>query len=81
MHGLPYKSLLYMLIPLVSPRVLYSSILLLQSSMGWAVFLFLSGCPGFGWDRVNFLSSSWYSVMFWIQYEKNVNNIPLPSSV
>ena len=31
-------------------------------------------CPGFGWDRVNFLSSSWYSVMFWVQYEKNVDN-------
>ena len=23
-------------------------------------------CPGFGWDRVNHLPSSWYSVMFWI---------------
>ena len=24
------------------------------------------GCPGFGWDRVNFLPSSWYSAVFWI---------------
>ena len=22
----------------------------------------------------NFLSISWYSVMFWVQYEKNVDN-------
>ena len=25
----------------------------------------LRRCPGFGWDRVNFLSS-WYSAVFWI---------------
>ena len=31
-------------------------------------------CPCFGRDRVNFLSGSWYSVMFWVQYEKNVDN-------
>ena len=31
-------------------------------------------CPGFSWDRVNFLSSSWYSAMSWIQCEKNVDN-------
>ena len=23
-------------------------------------------CLGFGWDRVNFLLSSWYSAVFWI---------------
>ena len=23
-------------------------------------------CPGFSWDRVNFLLSSWYSAVFWI---------------
>ena len=23
-------------------------------------------CPCFGWDRVNFLFSSWYSAVFWI---------------
>ena len=23
-------------------------------------------CAGFGWDRVNFLHSSWYGAMFWI---------------
>ena len=34
----------------------------------------MTDCPGFSWDRVNFLSSSWYSIMFWIQYEKNVDN-------
>ena len=34
----------------------------------------LSICPGFSWDRVNFLSSSWYSAMSSIQYEKNVDN-------
>ena len=31
-------------------------------------------CPGFSWDRVNCLPSSWYSVMFQVQYEKNVDN-------
>ena len=36
--------------------------------------LLLHICPGFSWDRVNFLSSSWYSVVFWVQYEKNVDN-------
>ena len=23
-------------------------------------------CPGFSWDKVNFLPSSWYSAVFWI---------------
>ena len=27
---------------------------------------FVYVCPGFGWDRVNFLFSSWYSAVFWI---------------
>ena len=26
----------------------------------------MATCPGFGWDRVNFLLSSWYSAVFWI---------------
>ena len=26
----------------------------------------VSFCPGFGWDRVNSLPSSWYSAVFWI---------------
>ena len=26
----------------------------------------VSYCPGFSWDRVNFLLSSWYSAVFWI---------------
>lgn len=30
--------------------------------------------PGFGWNRVNFLSSSWYKAVFWIQDENNVDN-------
>ena len=34
----------------------------------------ITECPGFGWDRVNFLPSSWYSTAFWIQYENNVDN-------
>lgn len=28
---------------------------------------FISLCPGFAWDRDNFLSRSWCSVMLWIQ--------------
>ena len=28
--------------------------------------LILAACPGFGWDRVHFLPSGWYSVMVWI---------------
>ena len=39
----------------------------------YTVKTMVSNCPGFGWDRVNFLPKSWYSVMFWIQYEKNVD--------
>ena len=31
-------------------------------------------CPGFGWDRVNFFLSSWYSAVFWISCENNVDN-------
>ena len=42
LQSLPFKSLLYVLIPLVSPHDLHSSTLALQSSTGWAVFLFLS---------------------------------------
>ena len=26
----------------------------------------LGNCPDFGWDRVDFLPSSWYSAVFWI---------------
>ena len=38
-------------------------------------------CPGVGWDRVNCLSSSWYSAMFWVQYEKNVEKTLMISVV
>ena len=31
-----------------------------------ALHLLLPSCPGFGWDRVNSLPSSWYSAVFWI---------------
>ena len=31
-------------------------------------------CPGFGWDRVNFLPSSWYSAVVRIDYENHVDN-------
>ena len=31
-------------------------------------------CPGFGWDRVNFLLTSWYSAGFWIYCKNNVGN-------
>lgn len=31
-------------------------------------------CPSFICNRVNFLPSSWYVVVFWIQYENNVDN-------
>ena len=37
-------------------------------------FSSICGYLGIGLDGVNFLSSSWYTVMFWVQYEKNVNN-------
>lgn len=30
--------------------------------------------PAFGWNRVNFLPSSWYSSVFWIQYENNFDS-------
>ena len=38
-------------------------------------------CPGFSWDRVNCLPSSWYSAMFRIQYEKNVDKTLMFSAV
>ena len=38
-------------------------------------------CPSFGGDRVNCLPSSWYSVMSWVQYEKNVDNTQMFSVV
>lgn len=31
-------------------------------------------CPGFSWDRIHFLPSSWNSVVFGIYYENNVDN-------
>ena len=34
----------------------------------------LQECPSFGWDRVNSLLSSWYSAVFWIYCENNVDN-------
>jgi len=32
-------------------------------------------CPGFGWDRVSFLSGMWCSAVVWIWDENNVENI------
>ena len=32
-------------------------------------------CPGFSWDGVNFILSSWSSAVFWIWCENNVDNI------
>ena len=37
-------------------------------------FCLLEHCPGFGWDRVNSLLSSWYSAGFWIYCENDVDN-------
>ena len=34
----------------------------------------LSWSAGFGWDRVNFLHSSWYGAVFWICDENGVDN-------
>ena len=31
-------------------------------------------CPGFGWDRVNFLHSSWYDAVLWTYDENNGDN-------
>ena len=31
-------------------------------------------CAGLGWDRVNFLHSSWYGAMLWIYAENSVDN-------
>lgn len=30
--------------------------------------------PGFSWDSIYFHPNSWYSALFWIQYEYNVDN-------
>lgn len=34
-------------------------------------------CPGFSWDRVNFLPSSWYGAVFQIEDVYNVNNMQM----
>lgn len=34
----------------------------------------LRGCPGFGWDKIHFLLSSWHSAVFRAQGENNVEN-------
>jgi len=33
-----------------------------------------SHCAGFGWDRVNFLHTSWYETIFWICAENSVDH-------
>lgn len=38
------------------------------------IYVLLTGCPGFRGDRVNFLLTTWYSAMFWIQCGNNVDN-------
>lgn len=35
------------------------------------------GCTDFDRDRVNFFSSIWYSALFWIYQENNVDNTPI----
>ena len=34
----------------------------------------LNPCPGFSWEKVNFLLSSWCSTVFCIWHENNVDN-------
>ena len=43
--------------------------------------MILGSSPGFCWDRVNFLSGSWCSAVFWIWEENNVANILMFSVV
>lgn len=31
-------------------------------------------CPGFGWDKLNFLCSHWYIAVIWCQCEGSVDN-------
>lgn len=38
-------------------------------------------CPGFGWDRVNFLHNSWYSAAFGVQDKDNIDSTPMLSVV
>lgn len=38
-------------------------------------------CPGFGWDRVNFLHNTWHGAAFGIQDEDNTDNTPMLSAV
>ena len=38
----------------------------IQVKISKACLVRVNLCPGFGWDRVNFLPSSWYSAVFWI---------------
>ena len=49
--------------------------LYLTAATLWSVSAIqVGGCPGFGWDKVNSLPSSWYSAVFWIKDENNVDN-------
>jgi len=41
-----------------------------QNGLGWK-----GSCPGFSWGRVNFLSGSWCSTVFWIWVENEVDDI------
>jgi len=68
-HRLPYHScqsmpsFQYLLEHLSSFAVMPPSSLLVLPSVTVPM---QKVCPGFGWDRVDFLPSSWYSAVFWI---------------
>lgn len=38
------------------------------------IYSYFLGMPGSSWDRVNFLTGSWYIDVFWISYENNLDN-------
>jgi len=38
------------------------------------MLLLVATCAGFGWDRVNFLHSSWYGATFWICADHSVDD-------
>ena len=59
----------------VRVQVYLSSVLCLLGSVSRVqTIIEIRCCPGFGWNKVNFLLSSWYSAVFWIQDKKNVDN-------
>jgi len=50
----------------IAAQLVYLVKFVKQMIMAWFPKAWQGKCPGFGWDRFNFLPSSWYGAAFWI---------------